>query len=232
MSGTKRDYSPRRAGEVVGVEVDADAERPVTITCHDHAHTYEIAWRDTADGPVITDLRVTSVDSVPITSDTLRRINTDRLARVAAMRDTAEAADAARKLRRTLDAATGTPDGHEWIERFRFTDGVVDAMVRHAPPGFSPPESGVKRVGRPPLSPEFLTQVVAWVREASIEGGNLYDKVAVRAASALGREVSAETVKGWVRRCKAAGLLKPDELRRPRKPHAAEPTTDQQESDR
>ena len=105
--------------------------------------------------PVITDLRVTSVDSVSITSDTLRRMNTDRLARVAAMRDTAEAADAARKLRRTLDAATGTTDGHEWIERFRFTDGVVDAMVRHAPPGFSPPESGVDTVGRPRLSRSF-----------------------------------------------------------------------------
>lgn len=227
MSGTKRNYSPRRAGEVVGVEVDVDADRPVTITCHDHAHAYEIAWRDTADGPVITDLRVSSVDGVPITSDTLRRVNTARLARTAAMHDITEAADAARKLRQTLDAATGTTDGHEWIERFRFTDGVIDAMVRHAPPGVAPPKPGGRRVGRPRLSPEFLAQVATSVREEAPKGGNVYERVADRAASALGRDVSAETVKGWVRRCKATGLLRPDELRRPRKPDAAEPTTDQ-----
>ncbi|ORB91453.1 hypothetical protein [Mycobacterium persicum] len=231
MSGTKRNYSPRRAGEVVGVEVDADAERPVTITCHDHAHAYEIAWRDTDDGPVITDLRVTSVDGVPITSDTLKRINTDRLARTAAMRDTAEAADAARKLRQTLDAATGTTDGHEWVERLRFTDGLIDAMVRHAPLGVALPTSGGKRVGRPRLSSEFLAKVAAWATEEAPKGGNVYERVAARAASELGRDVSAETVKGWVRRCKAAGLLKPDALR-PRKPHTAEPTTDRQETDR
>lgn len=229
MSGTKRNYSPRRAGEVVGVDVDANSERPVTITCHDHAHTYEIAWHDTADGPVITDLRVTSVDGVPITSDTLRRINTARLARTAAMHDTSAAADAAHKLRLTLDAATDTTDGHEWIERFRFTEGVIDAMIRHAPPGVAPPTSGGRRVGRPRLSRQFLAQVAAWVREEAPKGGNAYERVADRAASTLGRDVSTETVKGWVRRCKKAEppLLGPDELRKPRKP-----TTDQQETDR
>jgi hypothetical protein len=229
MSATKRNYSPRRAGEVVGVEVGADAERPVKITCHDHAHTYEIAWRDTADGPVITDLRVSSVDGVPITSDTLKRINTNRLARTAAMRDTADAADAARRLRQTLDAATGTTEGHEWLEQFRPTDGLLDAMVRHAPPGVV-----VKRVGRPRLSRQFLAQVAAWVREEAPVGGSVYERVADRAASALGRDVSAQTVKGWVQRCKKAEppLLRPDELRRPRKPHTAEPTTDRQETDR
>ncbi|WP_374025596.1 hypothetical protein [Mycobacterium sp. HNNTM2301] len=226
MSGSKPGYSPRRAGEVVGVEVRADGERPVTITCHGHAHSYEIAWRDTADGPVITDLRVTSPEAVPITADSLRRINTDRLARTAAMYDTADTADVARALRQRIDAATGTSEGHDWIEEFRFTDGVVDAMARHAPPGATPPKPRARRTGRPPLSPEFLAQVAAWAREARWQGHSVYPYVAERAANALGREVSDETVKVWVRRCKQAGLLDSDELRQPRKPR-----TDQ-ESDR
>ncbi|OBK13320.1 hypothetical protein [Mycobacterium asiaticum] len=230
MSGTKRNYSPRRAGEVVGVEVDAHAERPVTITCHDHVHTYEIAWRNTADGPVITDLRVTSVDGVPITSATLRRVNTARLARTAALHDTGESANAATKLRQTLDTATGTTEGHDWIERFRFTDGVIDAMAKHAPPGAAPTRSSANRVGRPSLSPEFLAQVAVWAREESVLGGGVYRRVADRAADALGRDVSDDTVKGWIKRCKHAGLLKPDELRRQREPLV--PTTTDQETDR
>lgn len=210
------------------VEVNADAERPVAITCHDHAHTYEIAWHDTAEGPVITDLRVTSPDGVPITSNSLRRINTDRLARTAAMRDTAGAAGAARALREAIDTAAATTDGHEWIERFRFTDGVIDAMVRHAPPGIAPPKSGGSRgVGRPRLSREFLAQVAQWTREAKPEGGNRYERIAARAANALGHDVSVEAVKGWIRRCKDAGLLKPDELRLPRTPRTA-PATDEE----
>jgi hypothetical protein len=230
MGRTKPNYSPRRAGEVVGVEVHADAERPVLITCHDHAHTYEIAWRDTNDGPVITDLRVTSREGTPITSDSLKRINTDRLARTAALHDTDESADAARELRQALDAATGTNEGHDWIERFRFTDGVIDAMAKHAPPGTAPPRSSANRVGRPSLSPEFLAQVAAWAREESVLGGGVYRRVADRAADALGRDVSDETVKGWIKRCKRAGLLNPDDLRRPRRPRT--PTTTDQETDR
>lgn len=106
MSGTSRGYSPRRAGEVVGVSVRSDEDRPVHMTISGHAHTYEFAWRDTANGPVITDLRVTSGDGTPITSNTLRRINTDTLARAARRYDTSQAADAARQLRRVVETAT------------------------------------------------------------------------------------------------------------------------------
>jgi hypothetical protein len=56
-------------------------------------------------------------------------------------------------------------------------------------------------------------------------GGSVYERVADSAASKLGHDVSDETVKGWIRRCKDAGLLKPDALRRPLKPHT---TTDQE----
>lgn len=223
--GTKPNYSPRRAGEVVGVEVDADAERPVTIACHDHAHTYEVAWRETADGPMITDLRVTSPEGVPITSDSLKRINTDRLARTAAMHGTAQSADAAKKLRQTLDAATGTTEGHDWIERFRFTEGVIDAMAEHAPPGAA--SSKPRRAGRPALPRQFLAKVATWAREESVHGGGIYRRVADRAAATLEHDVSEETVKGWIRRCKDADppLLGRDELRRPRKPRTDQETT-------
>lgn len=78
--------------------------------------------------------------------------------------------------------------------------------------------------GRPPLSPEFLAQVAVWVREAAPRGGGLYNRVAIRAANALGRDVSDETVKVWVRRCKQAGLLDSDELRQPRKPRTDQET--------
>lgn len=222
--GNKRHYSPRRAGEVVGVEVNADADRPVTITCHDHAHTYEVAWRNTDDGPVITDMRVTSRDGVPIRSDSLKRINTDRLARTAAMHDNPQSAAAAKKLRQTLDAATGTSEGHDWVERFRFTDGVIDAMAKHAPPGATVPEP--RKPGRPPMPREFLAQVATWAREESVHGGGVYRRVADRAAVALKRDVSDETVKGWIRRCKTADppLLGRDELRQPRKPRPDQET--------
>ncbi|MGY4652502.1 hypothetical protein [Mycobacterium sp. URHB0021] len=221
---TKPSYSPRRAGEVVGVEVNADDPRPVTITCHDHAHTYEVAWRETADGPVITDLRVTSLDDVPITSNSLKRINTDRLARTAAMHDNPQSADAAKKLRQTLDAATGTTKGHDWIERFRFTDGVIDAMAKHAPTGTALAKP--RRAGRPALPRQFLAQVAAWAREESVQGGGVYRRVADRATTALGHDVSDETVKGWIKRCKDADppLLARDELRQPRKPRRDQET--------
>lgn len=221
MNGSKLSYSPRRAGEVVGVEVRDTAERPVTITCHDHAHTYEIAWRDTGDGPIITDLRVTSHAGVPITSDSLKRIRTDRLARTAAIHDTAAASTAARHLRAAFEKATGSTEGFDWLERFRFTEGVADAMIRHAPPGARLQKPSANRGGRPPLSPDFLAQVARWAREETVLGGGLYRRIADRATKSVGRDVSDETVKGWIRRCKAAGLLEPDELRRPRQPRTA-----------
>ena len=96
----------RRSGEVVHVSVQLGAQRPVRITCRDHAHHYELAWRDTDDGPAITDLRVTSDDEAPITSDSLRRINTVRLAHAAQIYATTQAAEQGRRLRETLDGAT------------------------------------------------------------------------------------------------------------------------------
>lgn len=223
MGGSKPGYSPRRAGEVVGVEVRPEAERPVTITCHEHAHTYEIAWRSGEDGPVITDLRVTSTEGVPITTDSLKRINTDRLARTAAMHDTHDAADAARELRQAIDTASGTTEGHDWIEQFRFTDGVVDAMIRHAPPGSTFGQPASKQGGRPRHSREFLAQVASWAREAKKEGHSIYPYIEACAAAA-GRPATIDTVKVWVRRCKEAGLLDPDELRQPRKPRTNQET--------
>lgn len=219
MAGTKSNYSPRRAGEVVGVEVRADDDRPVTITCYGHEHVYEIAWHDTADGPVITDLRVISRTGQPITSDSLRRINTDRLARTAALHDTASSTHAARRLRKAIDAATGTTEGHEWIDEFRFTDGVVDSMVKRAPPD----AAVLARGGRPRHSREFLARVAGWAREASAQGHSIYPYVAQRAREVDGRITDDHhvTVKGWIRRCKDAGLLDRDELRRPRTPRIA-----------
>lgn len=82
-----------RSGAVTHVSAKRGEERPVRIECRDHAHHYEFAWRDTDDGPVITDLRVTSDDGSPITDDSLRRINTVRLARAARTYDTDAAAD-------------------------------------------------------------------------------------------------------------------------------------------
>ena len=197
MNGTKSNYSPRRAGEVVGVEVRPDDPRPMAVTCHDHAHTYEIAWTDTDAGPVVTDLRVISTTGEPITSAALRRINPERLARAA------------------VDAATGTTEGHDWLDGYRFTEGTVDSLAQHAPPGVTPPAP--RRGGRPKLSREFVAQVAQWARVAAPMGGSVYERVADLAAAHLGHDVSDETVKGWIRRCKAEGLLARDELRKPRR---------------
>nr|EMP11198.2 hypothetical protein ISGA_5215 [Gordonia sp. NB41Y] len=217
MNGTNPNYSPRRAGEVVGVEVTPGDPRPVAVTCHDHAHTYEIAWAETESGPVVTDLRVTSHGGEPITSATLRRINPDRLARAAAAHDTAEGSALARELREAVDAASGTTEGHNWIDGYRFTEGTVAALAKHAPSGVTQPAT--RRGGRPRLSREFLARVAQWARDAAADGRSVYAWVADRAAAELGHDVSDETVKGWIRRCKAAEppLLAADELRKPRR---------------
>lgn len=91
---------------MVYVSIQPGAQRPVRITCRGHVHHYELAWRDTDDGPVITDLRVKSDDGAPITSDSLRRINTVRLAHAAQLYDTPQAAERGRRLRKTVDDAT------------------------------------------------------------------------------------------------------------------------------
>lgn len=221
MAGSKRGYSPRRAGEVVGVNVHADEPRPVWVTVHDHAHTYEIAWADTAAGPVVTDLRVRSDDGAPITSETLRRINTDTLLRAAVRHDTAEDAAAARELRATFDAAIGDSSvDTSGIEALRFTDGIADALARHLPPGAMLPTPQPRRGGRPKLSREFLALVADWAREGRDRNAAVYPYVADRAAAHLGRDVSDETVKGWIKKCRESRppLLRDDDLRKPRTP--------------
>jgi hypothetical protein len=99
----------------VGVSVTAGAERPVRVECHDHVHHYEFAWTATDDGPVITDLRITSLDNSPITTDSLKRIRVERLAQTAALADTPEQAESARKLREALEAAMRNIDPDEAV---------------------------------------------------------------------------------------------------------------------
>lgn len=198
-------YSPRRRGEVVRVSVHEGAERPVHIECHEHAHTYDVAWRDAPDGPVVTDLRVTSNDGTPITFATLRRINTDRLARTAAKRrdELSFVGSVADEMRAGLAARGIEPaeDGHVF---------ELSSWEEQGPLLFPKPA----RRGRPTeITQEFLAQVAAWAREAAAEGHAIYPYIAEKAGS--GR--TADTVKGWVRRAKDAGLLRPDELRRPRR---------------
>jgi len=220
MSDALGGYSPRRAGEVVGVEVVPEDDRPVKITLHDHPYRYEIAWQETAAGPIVTDLRIMPIENaVRITTNSIRRINVDRLARTAAMHDTPEAAEAARRLAQAVQAVTGEPS---WLETFRFTEGVVDAMARHAPPGAKLPQK--RKGGRPRLSTDFLTNVAVWAKQAETQGHAIYPYVAQRAAERIGYTAADETVKGWVRRCKDIGLLKPGDLRRPRTPRTPTPT--------
>lgn len=195
----------------------ADEPRPVWVSVHDHAHTYEIAWADSPAGPAITDLRVRSDDGAPITSESLRRINTDTLLRAAQRYDTAADADAARELRETFDAAVGDSSvDTSGIESLRFTDGIVDALIKHAPPGAKLPTPQPSRGGRPKLSREFLAQVADWAREGRERNATVYPYVADRATAHLGRDVADETVKGWIRRARDAGLLAPGDLRKPR----------------
>lgn len=199
-----------------------DEPRPVWISVSEHAHTYEIAWEDTANGPAITDLRVRSDDGSPITTATLRRINTDTLLKAAVRYDNAEAAEAGRELRAAFDDAIGDNRvDTSGIESLRFTEGVIDAMVRHAPPGAVIPTPEPRRGGRPKLSHEFLAQVAEWAREGRDRNATVYPYVAQRAAKQLGHVAADDTVKGWVRRAKQAGLIAADDLRRPRK-HATE----------
>ena len=77
-----------RPGAIVSITVNPTAQRPVTITCHDHPYVYEFAWVATETGPTITDLRITSSDNTPVTTAGLRRIDAERLAGAAALADT------------------------------------------------------------------------------------------------------------------------------------------------
>lgn len=104
MSGSRSGYSPRRAGEVVGVEVVPADDRPVAVTLFDHRHRYEVAWTQTENGPVVTDLRITSDDGTPITSNSVKRIPVERLAKTAALHDTPEAAQRGREFRDAFES--------------------------------------------------------------------------------------------------------------------------------
>ena len=106
MARDTKNSPRRRPGEVVGVSVEEGDARPVHISCRDHAHTYEIAWESPDDGPVITDLRVTSNDGAPITSDSLRRINAERLAQAAQIYDTPASAETFRSLSDAVNEMT------------------------------------------------------------------------------------------------------------------------------
>lgn len=107
-----------RPGAVESVAVDIASERPVTIECNDHAHYYEFAWETDDSGPVITDLRITSRDGVPITRDSLKRIPTERLAATAQLVDTPEQADMARSLRETFETVLRDADPVQVIAEF------------------------------------------------------------------------------------------------------------------
>ncbi len=143
MTGSKPDKLPRRIrnGGVTGVSVDPAAERPVTITVSGHDHRYEFAWCATPDGPIITDLRVMSDDETPITSDTLRKINTGRLAASAARADTPAAAEVGRELRELIEGitdrqlvdsnpATVVEGGLQWLLETSPNDPAVAQFVR------------------------------------------------------------------------------------------------------
>lgn len=124
MKGTTGGYTPRRPGEVVGVEVTPTDPRPVRITLFDHPHRYEVAWAQTDDGPVITDLRITSNDGTAITSNSVRRINVERLAKTAARHHTPQAAQRARDLRAVFETAVSrypdpeaaVADACDWLD--------------------------------------------------------------------------------------------------------------------
>lgn len=216
MTGSKPDNLPRqiRPGGVTGVSVDRTAERPVTITVSGHAHRYEFAWRATPEGPIITDLRVISDDEIPITSDTLRKINTGRLAASAARADTARAAEVGRELRQISEAAIASLGDDpaavveaacEWLESLDDPSAAQMALELRA---IDPSEAlaaagaGVEaarivpellaatqaaepgKAGRPRLSLERLREVAEWARTARDHGENVYQYIAFEATRA------------------------------------------------
>ncbi|WKG08186.1 roadblock/LC7 domain-containing protein [Nocardia sp. PE-7] len=198
------------------MDSDPRAERPVSITCHDHVHHYELAWRDTPDGPVITDLRITSTDGSPITKRTLSRIDPDRLAVYAAGADSMDARVRARELREVFEATAkhhGLPaEGYEDLEEVRFTKAGVWQAFRESE---SPP-----RVGRPPLTMDHYQRVAALV--LSPEGQkakSVAEFIRKRMPYADGDEPSREVVYDWIKGCKTRGLLAADAVRKPKRPN-------------
>lgn len=78
--------------------------------------------------------------------------------------------------------------------------------------------AGTNVGGQPPTwTPDFLALVAEWAREDRPLDGSVYERVAERAESHLGEQVTAHQVKHWIKQAKRANLLGPDELRQPRR---------------
>ncbi|MCD2119437.1 MULTISPECIES: hypothetical protein [Rhodococcus] len=213
--------SPRRppVGEVIGATVAPRGNdrppRPITVQCEGHAHHYEIAWEDTENGPVITDLRIFSPDGTPITKRSLARINPDRIAAAAKRTDTEELAEAGRMLKESLgnlaESYGMSRSGFEWTETFRGTSAGYLAAARKIGTLDSP------RRGRPALPPEHFESVAELAREAHTAGSRSIARyIAQRMPYGDGSQPAIETVNGWLKRCKKLGLIEPGELRKPR----------------
>jgi hypothetical protein len=228
MSGTHPTNSPRRTGGVVRVEVHAGADRPVHIECHGHAHSYEVAWRDPGDGPVVTDLRVTSSDGAPITRASLRKISPERLARTAAARggELAFLESMAEEMRADLEEKFGPELEARGID----VSEAVGSLHSWEEPGGVIRGRRKRRMGRPKLTREELERIATWAREAAQEAADdglaIYPKIKKLAVDSGWRGYTSkhppsdEAVKGWIRRCKDAGLLAPDAIRKPRTPRS------------
>ncbi|MCX2940465.1 hypothetical protein [Mycobacterium pinniadriaticum] len=183
-----------------------------------------MAWRDTPQGPVITDLRVTSFDGTPITVSSLRKIVPDRLARAAAAKnEELKILEWSRdRIRKALEDEFGDELQARGVDLSH-----MEAMARSEPGAGGPRLIRRKRPrGQPKLTNQELQQIADWARAAAAEsfddGLAVHGKIAARAAAAEWRSYSkkhlpsSETVKGWIRRCKDAGLLAPDYTRKPR----------------
>jgi len=198
-----RNNSRRRAGEVVSLDVHHGDQRPVKITCDGHAHTYEIAWRDTADGPVITELLVTSRDGAPITTDSLKRINATVLARAARRYDTPEAAKVGRELREAVERATvhmrddpaaAVAGACEWLESLDAPEAVEFIRELRA---LSPAEAAT-RVADGASGLAALRWTDASIRSMADRAGLLTQR---RGRKPLDHAF-LEKVAGWVRQAK------------------------------
>jgi hypothetical protein len=205
------DKPPQRPGGVVRWEAEPATERPVRLELYDHPHRYEVAWREEGGAPVLTDLRVMAPEGAPpITKSSLRRIDPDRLARFAAARS-AELGFLG-SVQNDLREANGTGDLQ--LSQLVEPGGITVARSKRAR-------------GRPKFTREELEQIASWARdsarEAEAERRPAYPLIAARAVASGWRGYTAkhppttETVKGWIRRCKEAGVLAPDWIRGPRR---------------
>ncbi len=205
-------------GEVVDITVHPEADRPVRIECHDHAHYYEFAWRETEDGPVITDLRITSETGIPITKRTLARINADRLAVNAQSADTPEAAERGRALREVLESVAEQsglpPEMFEWAESMRDPDGDMNAVLRAQGVEF---EEDDRPTGRPKLPRSHYARVAELVLSPDgRKSRSVAEYVRKHMPYPDGKLPARETVYDWIKKCKSPeyGLLDVDAVRK------------------